>query len=83
MSANAPRAFWKWPKGKESIHIFNKFYSCTQLSFLCLISGNRQFSTYFQAADREELQADVIWRLQNSAYCHFHTSILLFSMPIC
>lgn len=45
MSANAPRAFWKWPKEKQIIHIFNKFYSCTQLSFLCLISGNRQFST--------------------------------------
>lgn len=82
MFANAPRPFWKWPKEKQSIHIFNKSDWCTKLSFLCLISGNRQFSINFQAAAREELQADVIWRLQNSARCQFHTSILLSSIPM-
>lgn len=46
----APRPFLKWSKEKQSIRIFNKFDWCPQLSLLCLISGSRQLSIYFQAA---------------------------------
>lgn len=81
MFTTAARSFWKWPKEKQSIPIFNKYDwwpSCHFCAWLVAVGSFPFISKQLP----EELQAEVTQRLQNSAPCQFHDGILLSSILI-